>query len=110
MIKFSIMYPQQADKNFDFEYYQGKHIPATIEVLRNHPDFNGVFVERGLSGVSKDSEAAFVAACHITFTTQKGFLEAFMPHAAELQADVPNYTDIEPVVQFSKIEICESKD
>jgi len=28
-----------------------------------------------------------------------------MPHYAELQADIPNYTDIAPVVQISKIRI-----
>ena len=28
-----------------------------------------------------------------------------MPHYKELQADIPNYTDIEPVVQISKIRI-----
>lgn len=110
MIKFSLMYPTLPDKTFDFDYYSGKHIPWTIEVLRDHPGFKGVFVERGMSGISPKSEATYVAACHIVFATKEGFLEAFMPHAAELQADVPNYTDIEPVMQFSEIEFCESKE
>src|SRR6266404_104412 len=29
------------------------------------------------------------------------FATAFAPHAAELQGDAPNYTDIQPVVQIS---------
>jgi len=28
-----------------------------------------------------------------------------MPHLKELQGDIPNYTDIEPVVQISEIRI-----
>jgi hypothetical protein len=30
-----------------------------------------------------------------------------MPHYAELQGDIPNYTDIEPVVQIGDIRISE---
>jgi len=30
-----------------------------------------------------------------------------MPHYVELQGDIPNYTDIEPVVQISEIRISE---
>jgi hypothetical protein len=33
----------------------------------------------------------------------ESFLAAFMPHAATLQGDMPNYTDIEPVIQISKV-------
>ena len=30
-------------------------------------------------------------------------MAAFVPHAAVLQGDMPNYTDIEPVIQFSEV-------
>jgi hypothetical protein len=30
-------------------------------------------------------------------------MAAFMPNAEMLQGDVPNYTDIEPVIQFSEV-------
>lgn len=103
------MYPNQPGKKFDYDYYLSKHIPSTIEAISSHPDFRTISVERGVSMAAPGSEIAYVAACHITFATREGFLESFMPHATELQADVPNYTDIEPVTQFNNVEIYESK-
>lgn len=109
MITVSITYPFQPGKKFDYDYYLSSHIPATIKVISNHPDFKGITVERGVAGTAPDSEPAYVAMCRMIFTSKKAFIEAFMPHAAELNADVPNYTDIEPVTQFNKVEIIESK-
>jgi len=104
VIKVTIMYPNQSGKKFDYDYYLGKHIPWTAEVISSHAEFRSISVERGVSGAAPGSEPAYVAACHMTFATKEGFLESFMPHFAELQADIPNYTDIEPVTQFSDIE------
>ena len=40
-----------------------------------------------------------------SLTPTKAFLAAFLPHAQVLQGDMPNYTDIEPVMQFSEIKL-----
>ena len=109
MIKVSIMYPNSADKRFDFEYYQKKHIPLAIKLLGAHPGYKGISVERGQSGGAPGSEPAYVAVCHFTFTSVQDFIAAFKPNAEELQADIINYTDIEPVTQFSSVEISESQ-
>jgi hypothetical protein len=45
------------------------------------------------------------AECHYLFDSMEDFLAAFMPHAELLQGDIPNYTDITPVIQFSVVEI-----
>jgi len=39
------------------------------------------------------------------FDTADNFMAAFLPHAAELQGDMPNYTDIEPIIQISEVAI-----
>jgi hypothetical protein len=31
------------------------------------------------------------------------FNQGFMPHAAAIAADMPSYTDISPVMQFSEV-------
>jgi uncharacterized protein (TIGR02118 family) len=43
--------------------------------------------------------------CHYLFDTADDFMAAFLPHAAELQGDMPNYTDIAPVIQVSEVAI-----
>ena len=40
---------------------------------------------------------------HESFDSMESFLAAFMPHAGEFQADIKNYTDIMPQIQFNQI-------
>jgi uncharacterized protein (TIGR02118 family) len=103
MIKISILYPNTKDARFDMRYYVDKHMPMSIELLGAHPGFQGVCVERGLGGAVPGTEAAYVAMCHFLFDSVESFMAAFTPHAAALQGDMPNYTDIEPVIQVSEV-------
>lgn len=103
MIKISILYPNHKDSRFDMDYYVETHMPLSIKLLSTHPGFKGVSAEQGLAGPAPGSEPAYVAMCHFLFTSADDFLAAFMPHAPVLQGDMPNYTDIEPVIQFSEL-------
>ena len=103
MIKISIMYPNDQGSRFDLRYYVETHMPRSIELLSAHPGFKGVSVEHGLGGAMPGTNATYVAMCHFQFDSIESFMAAFMPHAAELQGDMPNYTDIEPVIQFNEV-------
>jgi uncharacterized protein (TIGR02118 family) len=105
MIKVSILYLNTPGARFDFDYYVSKHMPRSIELLSAHPGIRSVTVERGISGPKPDSSPAYIAACFYTFDSIESFLDAFMPHAEELQGDMKNYTDIEPQIQFNEIHI-----
>ena len=39
--------------------------------------------------------------CHFICDSVQSFQEAFAPHAKEILGDIPNYTDLQPVMQFS---------
>ncbi len=84
-------------------YYVETHMPLSIGLLSSHPGFKGVSVERGLSGAQPGSAATYVAMCHFLFESMESFLAVFEPHAEELQGDIPNYTDIRPVIQVSEV-------
>ena len=103
MIKISIFYPNTG--KFDMDYYLNKHMPRSIELLSAGKGYRGVSVERGLGGASPGSGPSHVAMCHYLFDTADDFMAAFMPHAAELQGDIANYTDIEPVIHVSEVVI-----
>lgn len=103
MIKVSILYPYGAEARFDFDYYTQEHMPRSIRLLGAHPGFRGVSVERGTGGAEPGSSPGYVAACFYTFDSVESFVSAFMPHADELQADMANYTDIAPRIQFNEI-------
>lgn len=103
MIKISILYPNSG--RFDMRYYIDTHMPLSIRLLSAHPGFKGVSVERGLGGAIPGTDAAYVAMCHFLFNSAEDFVAAFTPHAAVLQGDMPNYTDIEPVIQINEVVI-----
>ena len=103
MIKISILYPNTG--RFDMDYYLNKHMPRSIELLSKGKGYRGVSVERGLGGATPGYAPAYVAMCHFLFDTADDFMAAFLPHAAELQGDMPNYTDIETVIQVNEIAI-----
>jgi uncharacterized protein (TIGR02118 family) len=103
MIKVSILYPHKPGARFDFDDYIQRHMPRSIELLSAHSGFRAVSVERGVAGAEPGSPPAYTAACFFTFDTVDSFLAAFMPHAAELQTDMPNYTDIKAQIQFNEI-------
>lgn len=96
-------YPNNKGARFDLRYYIDKHMPMSIGLLSAHPGFRGVSVEHGLGGGIPGTDAAYVAMCHFQFDSVENYMAAFTPHAATLQGDMPNYTDIEPVIQINEV-------
>jgi uncharacterized protein (TIGR02118 family) len=105
MFNISSIYPKKEGSKFDFDYYLNTHMPMSIEKLSGAKGFKGVSVERGVNIESPKIESSYVAMCHYYFDSIEEFLQAFEPHAAELQNDIKNYTDIEPVIQINKVEM-----
>jgi uncharacterized protein (TIGR02118 family) len=103
MTKISILYRNKKGSRFDMRYYVETHMPMSIGLLSAHPGFKGVSVERGLSGAIPGTDAAYVAMCHFLFDSLEDFMAAFTPHAVVLQGDIPNYTDVEPVIQVNEV-------
>jgi uncharacterized protein (TIGR02118 family) len=100
MIKVSILYPNSPDATFDMAYYTSKHLTL---VQRKVPACKGVAAERGLGGAEPGSKPAYVALGHLLFDSLEAFHTGFGPHAAEIIADVPNYTNTRPIIQISEI-------
>ena len=103
MIKVTFLYPNKPGSRFNADYYIDIHMPLAIRVLG--PALKAVSAEIGLSGAMPGSQAPNAALASFTFDSVEAFTAAVMPHYAELQADIPNYTDIAPVVQISDIRI-----
>jgi uncharacterized protein (TIGR02118 family) len=103
MTKISIFYPNVKGSRFDMRYYIDTHMPLAVGFLSTHPGYKGVSVDRGISSVEPGSDPAFAAMCHFLFNSAEDFMAAFMPNAAGIQGDTPNYTDIKPVIQFSEV-------
>lgn len=103
MIRVNILYPNNEGTRFDLDYYCNVHMPMSIQKLGSA--LKGVTVEHGFSGTAPGSGPAYVAMCHLRFESVEAFLEAFSPYAEELQRDIAEFTNVEPVIQFSEEKI-----
>jgi uncharacterized protein (TIGR02118 family) len=103
VIKVSVFYPNGPQAKFDMDYYCTKHIPLVQRLCG--ASLKSVAVEKGLAGAAAGSSPGFVALGHLTFDSVDSFQSSFGPHAPEIVGDVPNYTNIQPVIQVSEIMI-----
>lgn len=103
MIKVSVMYPHSATAKFDIDYYVKSHMPMVKSKLG--PALKSMAVEHGLAGGSPGAPPAFVAMGHLYFDSVEAFQSAFGPPSAEILADIPNYTNTQPVLQISDVKL-----
>lgn len=95
MIRMTVLYPSTQGARFDHAYYRDSHLPMVQ--ARLGAACLGYEIDEGLA------DAPFVALCHIFSDSLESFQAAFAPHAEEITGDLANYTDIAPVMQFSKV-------
>ena len=101
MIKVSVLYPNFEDGNFNMDYYCDTHIPMVKELLGDA--LKNATVEKGLGGAAPGSPATYVAMGNMYYNSIKEFQTAFGPHAKQIMGDLPNFTNIEPVIQISEV-------
>lgn len=96
MIKFSVLYPRQADARFDHDYYRDVHLP--LIKARMGERCLGYEIDTPL-----DEAAPFIAACHIYCTDMPTFEQVLAEHGAEFVADVANFSNVESVKMISTV-------
>ena len=100
MIKVSVMYPNTPEARFDHEYYRDRHMPLVKARMGDSCQY--YTIDKGLAGGAPDAPATYVAMCHIFCDSVEAFQAGFGPHAEEIMADIPNYTDLTPIIQISE--------
>ncbi len=100
MIKVSVLYPNSAGARFDMAYYTSKHMPM---VQKKVTTCKGISAEKGVAGGTPGSQPTYIAMGHLLFDSVAAFQSGFGPHAEEILADIPNYTNMQPIIQVSEI-------
>jgi uncharacterized protein (TIGR02118 family) len=103
MIKVSLFYPNSPGCTFDMTYYLTKHMPMVRQKMG--AACKNAAVEHGLAGGTPGTPATYIAMGHVYFDSVDAFLAAFNPHASEILGDIPNYTNTQPVIQFSEVKM-----
>ena len=104
MIKVTVMYPNQPGARFDHAYYRDQHMPMVKASLA--PSCSFYTIDKGLAG-APGQPAPYVALCHIHCDSLEGYQAAFAPKAQQILGDIPNYTDLQPVIQISEVVVGE---
>jgi uncharacterized protein (TIGR02118 family) len=84
-------------------YYLTKHMPMVRQKLG--PACKSMAVEEGIAGGAPGAAATYVAIGHLYFDSTDAFQAAFGPHAPEILADIPNYTNTQPTIQISEVKM-----
>lgn len=100
MIKVSVVYPNGSEATFNRDYYSSNHLPMVRKLLGDA--LKGAEIDIAVAGGQPGEQPAFVAAGHLYFDSVSAFEGAFGPHGAQIMADIPNYTNIQPQIVISE--------
>jgi uncharacterized protein (TIGR02118 family) len=101
VIRVSVYYPNQPGTNFDHAYYARQHRDLVHDRLQPL-GLKSVEIEKGVAGFG-GGPAPYVAVGHLCFDSMEEFQKAWSAHGDEIVADIPRYTNAQPVVQISEV-------
>ena len=101
MIRIAVIYPDSPGATFDHAYYTSKHMPMVQRLCG--PACKSIAADRGVGGAEPGSKPAHLAIGYLTFDSLAAYANSFGPNAAQILGDIPNYTNIKPIVQVSEI-------
>lgn len=101
MIKVSVMYPNTPGNRFDHAYYCEKHMPLVKARMGNSCKY--YTVDKGLAGGTPGAPPTYVGMCHLFCDSVESFQAGFAPQMQEILADIPNFTNLTPVIQISEV-------
>jgi uncharacterized protein (TIGR02118 family) len=105
MIKLSIFYPSGEGKTFDMDYYSNKHMPMAASLFGD--SLKAMSIDKGLANGTPDEPILYLAIGYFYFESMSTLQNTVGPHAEKLRADIPNYTNIQPVIQVSEVQTAE---
>ena len=100
-ITVTVMYPNDEGSKFDMDYYLGTHGPL---VHKNWDDkgLNSLKVIKGLATPDPKTPPPYQVVAILDFESLEAFQGAVAAGGAEVMGDIPNFTDVTPVVQISE--------
>lgn len=101
LIKVSIMYPYGEGKTFDMAYYETKHMPMVAAFLGSN--LVKYTIEKGVASGIPDTPLPFMAIGTFYVRSLIDYQRAIAPNREAIRSDIPNYTNIRPVILVSEV-------
>jgi uncharacterized protein (TIGR02118 family) len=103
MYKVAILYPDGEGKTFDMDYYLHKHMPMMAGFLGKNLKFYEI--DKGIAGAPPNDKVHFVATGYFYVTDMAEYNKAISANRDTIINDIKKYTNIQPVIQVSEIQV-----
>ncbi|MCE7990493.1 MAG: EthD family reductase [Roseivirga sp.] len=101
MIKVTLLYPNGEGNTFDMDYYAEKHMPMVADLLGKA--LKSFSIDKGIAGRTPEEPVPYMAIGYLYFDKLSDYQDAFGPVAQKIIGDIPNYTNVQPVLQISEV-------
>jgi uncharacterized protein (TIGR02118 family) len=100
MVVVTVVYPNGPEATFDGDYYLQKHMP----LVKGRWAELGLTQVQVLKGIAQPdgTPPAYMMMALLTFGSLQEFRNAGKAHGREIFADIPNFTNVQPVVQINE--------
>jgi len=103
MIRVTVLFPKTSDSHFDMDYYLSKHVPMTKTKLQSLGFPVEAEVDEGLASITPGEPAPYAAIGYLLFEKMEDLQNGLATHGAEIMADIPNFTNVQPQIQIGNI-------
>ena len=102
MISVLVVYAGKPEARFDLDYYTSRHLPMVRRLLAPMGMRSLTFVTDSSPG-SVGAAPLFRLVAELRFDDSEATSRALGAHGAETQADIPNFTDITPIIVVGEL-------
>ena len=96
----TVMYPNTPGSKFDMDYYLSSHFDLVGKLWG--PKLQSVRAVKGMGTPDPDTPAPYQVMAILEVENMDVLHSLIEEHGEEVMGDIPNFTDVSPVVQVSE--------
>jgi uncharacterized protein (TIGR02118 family) len=100
-ITITVLYPNDAGSKFDMDYYLGTHCPL-VQKNWGSAGMTSLQVIKGAATPDPDTPPPYQIVAILGFESLEAFQGAVANSGAAVMGDIPNFTDVSPVIQINE--------
>ena len=98
MISVMVLYPNAPGSRFDMDYYVDRHLKLVRDRLAPMGMRSMTYVAEAALDPAAAAPQPYRLVCDLRFDDMEATRRALAAHGPETQADIPNFTDVAPVI------------
>ncbi len=102
MIRVAVLYPNKPGAKFDYKYYAKKHMKLVQEKLHKM-GLVKIEIDKGINKSPLGASSPYITVGYLIFNSINDLKKASVPMGGELHDDIPNFTNVDPLIQVSEI-------